>query len=74
MGFDTIVHYGDSAVFLSTGGYHHHIGANSWQSAGAGPRAMDRTGLSFVELTSKTATGTDEKSDPWGNTIRTLAA
>ena len=66
--------YGSWRAFVSAGGYHHHIGANSWQSAGAGPRAMDRTGLSFVELTSKTATGTDEKSDPWGNTIRTLAA
>lgn len=73
MGFDTVVRYGDSAVFLSTGGYHHHIGANSWQSAGAGKRAADRTGLGFVELTSKTATATQEKTDPWGNAIRTLA-
>jgi catechol 2,3-dioxygenase len=73
MGFDTTVHYGDSAVFLSTGGYHHHIGANSWHSAGTGPRESDRTGLSFVELTAK---GGAEKiaRDPWGTEIRVQAA
>ncbi|MBO6725337.1 MAG: VOC family protein [Rhizobiaceae bacterium] len=74
MKFDTIVSYGDSAVFLSTGGYHHHIGANSWQSAGAGQRAKDRTGLSFVELAAKTGKSSGEKTDPWGNVIRTVAA
>jgi catechol 2,3-dioxygenase len=74
MGFDTMVHYGDSAVFLSTGGYHHHIGANNWQSAGAGPRERDRTGLSFVELTAKSGAAAGEKTDPWGTVIRTLAA
>ena len=35
--FDTMAKYGAQAVFLSSGGYHHHIGANSWRSAGAGP-------------------------------------
>jgi catechol 2,3-dioxygenase len=28
---------GDQAAFLSAGGYHHHVGANTWESAGAGP-------------------------------------
>ena len=42
LGFDTVAKYGAQAVFLSTGGYHHHIGANTWQSAGAGKR--DRAG------------------------------
>src|SRR5690606_11410338 len=32
MSFDTMLHYGNAAVFLSSGGYHHHIGANAWQS------------------------------------------
>ena len=49
LGFDTVANYGKAAVFLSTGGYHHHIGANSWQSAGAGTRDKDRTGLAWVE-------------------------
>lgn len=74
MGFDTVARYGDSAVFLSTGGYHHHIGANSWQSAGAGQRAKDRTGLSFVELGAKSGKPLGEKTDPWGNVIRAVGA
>lgn len=73
MGFDTITHYGDSAVFLSTGGYHHHIGANSWQSAGAPEREADRAGLAFVELASKDGRS-KVANDPWGTEIRLLAA
>lgn len=69
MGFDTTRHRGDQAVFLSTGGYHHHIGANTWQSAGAGARAEDRAGLAFVELLSKD--GAERTvADPWGTEIR----
>jgi catechol 2,3-dioxygenase len=74
MDFDTVVKYGPQAVFLSTGGYHHHIGANSWQSAGAGPRADDTTGLSFVELKSSGPVASREDVDPWGNVIRTVGA
>src|SRR5690606_1489482 len=50
MGFDTMARYGRAAVLLATGGYHHHIGANSWHSAGAGRRDPSRAGLSFVHL------------------------
>lgn len=74
MDFDTVVKYGPQAVFLSTGGYHHHIGANSWQSAGAGPRAVDTSGLSFVELAAKGPVTSREDIDPWGNVIRTVGA
>ena len=73
-GFDTMVHYGGQAVFLSSGGYHHHIGANVWRSAGAGPRPADRTGLSFVELLSRDASGESASADPWGTEIRILPA
>ncbi|HEY5817718.1 MAG TPA: VOC family protein [Mesorhizobium sp.] len=73
MGFDTVTRYGRDAVFLSTGGYHHHIGANTWHSRGAGPREADRTGLSWVEMVDKCATAASEKTDPWGSTIRTIA-
>ena len=72
-GFDTMVHYGDDAVFLSTGGYHHHVGANSWRSRGAGVREKDRTGLSFVELLSRDG-AESASTDPWGNEIRVLPA
>ena len=45
MGFEVTARYGDSAVFLSAGGYHHHIGLNTWQSKD-GPRpARGTTGL-----------------------------
>jgi catechol 2,3-dioxygenase len=37
LGFDLMAQLGPSAAFLSVGGYHHHIGANTWESAGASP-------------------------------------
>lgn len=74
MGFDTMLGLGGSAVFLATGGYHHHVGANAWQSRGARRRDKDRTGLSFVEFRSKAATGETEHVDPWGNVVRVVPA
>src|SRR5690606_30191878 len=38
LGFDVIFDMG-SALFVSAGGYHHHVGLNTWNSRGAGPRA-----------------------------------
>jgi catechol 2,3-dioxygenase len=74
MGFDTVILYGGQAVFLSTGGYHHHVGANTWQSRGAGQRDADRTGLSFVEFQSRDAEEEKTFEDPWGNVIRIVPA
>lgn len=37
LGFGLMARLGDQAAFLSAGGYHHHIGANTWESAGASP-------------------------------------
>ncbi|MEW9808194.1 VOC family protein [Mesorhizobium sp. ZMM04-5] len=68
LGFDTVAKYGAQAVFLSTGGYHHHIGANSWQSAGAGKRDDGRTGLAWVELQSSSGQA-GRYEDPWGTVI-----
>jgi catechol 2,3-dioxygenase len=45
MGFEETVRYGDSAAFLSVGGYHHHLGLNTWESAGASPPPQRSTGL-----------------------------
>ncbi len=45
LGFDVTTHYGSSAVFLSAGGYHHHIGLNTWESAGGSPAPDNSTGL-----------------------------
>lgn len=48
LGFDVTASLG-SALFLSAGGYHHHIGMNTWHSAGAGPRAAT-LGLGDVRI------------------------
>jgi catechol 2,3-dioxygenase len=72
LGFETVANYGKAAVFLSTGGYHHHIGANSWQSAGAGPRDKDRTGLAWVEMHAKAAGAEKTLQDPWGTEVRVV--
>jgi catechol 2,3-dioxygenase len=45
LGFEVMQHYGDSAVFISAGGYHHHIGLNTWHSKGAGPAPVNTAGL-----------------------------
>jgi len=73
LGFDTMAKYGSQAVFLSSGGYHHHIGANSWASAGAGPRDPERSGLAYVELASSEH-DPHTLTDPWGTQIRVIAA
>jgi catechol 2,3-dioxygenase len=45
MGFDLLMRFGDEAAFLSAGGYHHHIGLNTWESAGGPPPPRGATGL-----------------------------
>jgi catechol 2,3-dioxygenase len=45
LGFEVTERIGDSAVFLSAGGYHHHIGLNTWQGIGATPPPKGHSGL-----------------------------
>ncbi len=45
LGFDVTVRLGDEAAFLSAGGYHHHIGLNTWESRGGSPPPREATGL-----------------------------
>jgi catechol 2,3-dioxygenase len=45
LGFEVQQYYGDSAVFISAGGYHHHIGLNTWYSKNAPPAPMRTAGL-----------------------------
>lgn len=45
LGFAVMERWGDSAAFLSFGGYHHHLGLNTWESQGGGPPARGTTGL-----------------------------
>lgn len=74
LGLQTVAEYGSGAVFMSTGGYHHHVAANAWQSRGAGRRDHDRSGLAWAEFTSTEATEEREIVDPWGNVIRIVPA
>ncbi len=48
LGFSLMQRYGTQAAFLSAGGYHHHIGLNTWESAGATPPPPGHTGLFHV--------------------------
>jgi catechol 2,3-dioxygenase len=45
LGFEITMRYGSQAVFLSAGGYHHHIGLNTWHSAGSGKAPVNQVGL-----------------------------
>ena len=45
LGFELKQRLGDQAAFVSAGDYHHHIGLNTWESAGAGPPPRNTTGL-----------------------------
>ncbi|MCA0964758.1 VOC family protein [Salipiger bermudensis] len=76
------------AAFYSAGGYHHHIAANTWNSAGAGPRPTGMTGLHSVEIVAadpelhaRLAARAGEQpgdsslfTDPWGTVLRLRAA
>ncbi len=45
LGFEITTMYGEEAAFISAGGYHHHIGLNTWYSKGSGPAAQNTAGL-----------------------------
>ena len=45
LGFSVTMLYGSQAAFISAGGYHHHIGLNTWHSKGAGPAPVEGVGL-----------------------------
>lgn len=45
LGFEVRQYYGNGAAFLSAGGYHHHIGLNTWESLGGSPPPPGSTGL-----------------------------
>ena len=50
LGFELTQRYGSQAAFVSAGGYHHHIGLNTWQSAGGSPPAPETTGLFHLAI------------------------
>jgi catechol 2,3-dioxygenase len=50
LGFDVMTRMGDQAAFISAGGYHHHIGLNTWESRGGSPPPPGTTGLYHVAI------------------------
>jgi len=50
LGFEVTQRMGSRAAFLSAGGYHHHIGLNTWESAGGSPPPPGTTGLYHVAI------------------------
>jgi catechol 2,3-dioxygenase len=50
LGFEVTQRLGSQAVFLSAGGYHHHIGLNTWESAGGQPPPPGTTGLYHIAI------------------------
>jgi len=54
LGFEQTTTYGDQALFVSAGGYHHHMAMNTWNSRGAGPRQL-ALGLGQVDIVVPTA-------------------
>ena len=80
LGFDVAAHY-PGASFLGSGGYHHHIGANIWNSREAGPRNFPVTGLTELILRADAPrlaaiaarAGGTTLADPWGTPVTLLA-
>lgn len=77
LGFEVMAHY-PGATFLASGGYHHHLGANVWNSRGAKPRDYPSTGLAEVQILAahdalasiRARNGGDlPKADPWATAI-----
>jgi catechol 2,3-dioxygenase len=50
LGFELTQRYGDKAAFLAAGGYHHHIGLNTWESEGGSPPPPGSTGLYHLAI------------------------
>jgi catechol 2,3-dioxygenase len=50
LGFELTTRMGDEAAFISAGGYHHHIGLNTWESRGGSPPPPGTTGLYHVAI------------------------
>jgi len=67
LGFELMQRFGRSAAFISAGGYHHHIGLNTWESRGGSPPAPGTTGLYHAAILYPTRAAL-------GDALRRLAA
>jgi catechol 2,3-dioxygenase len=73
LGFEEMAVYGREATFLGMGGYHHHLGANTWQSAGAPPAPEGTARLERFTIIAPGAAPA-ELTDPSGNRLVIAAA
>lgn len=69
LGFEEMQRLGDQAAFISAGGYHHHIGLNSWQSQGASPAPPSAPGLREIRFTLERDGDRPPLVDPDGNSL-----
>jgi catechol 2,3-dioxygenase len=60
LGFDVMVRYGPSALFVSAGGYHHHLGLNTWAGVGAPPTPAGSAGLRWFAVRLPSAEALDQ--------------
>ncbi len=63
-----------SAAFMAAGGYHHHLGLNSWRAAGAGPADPGALGLAEIWYRGGGPKAANEVRDPWGTCWRRAEA
>lgn len=63
VGFDLVLRYGPTASFASAGGYHHHLGMNTWAGVGAPPPPPDAIGLRYFVLRLPNATEMGKVAD-----------
>ena len=64
LGFELTSRFGSQAAFVSAGGYHHHIGLNTWESRGGTPPPPGRTGLYHVAIRYPTRAGARGRGPP----------
>jgi catechol 2,3-dioxygenase len=69
LGLDVTAQLGDQAVFLSAGGYHHHLGGNTWNSRGAVQPPLGTARLRSFTIVVPGAQTTETLEDPSGNTL-----
>jgi catechol 2,3-dioxygenase len=69
LGLDVTAQLGDQAVFLSAGGYHHHLAGNTWNSRGAGQAPPGTARLRSFTIVVPGAATTETLEDPSGNTL-----
>ena len=60
LGFERVMRYGPSAAFVSAGGYHHHIGLNTWAGVGAPPPPPQAVGLRYYQILLPSPAATEE--------------